>query len=88
MVVKKVPTADLVSGQTDESDLGISYPRADDILNWMLAGYRAQDLVSRGFDEREVEVVRARLESTHWKRRLPTVAMLSPSNGTTPVSAR
>ena len=25
----------------------------------------------------EVELVRKRLESTHWKRRLPTVAMLS-----------
>jgi NAD+ synthase len=26
-----------------------------------------------------VQLVRKRLESTHWKRRLPTVAMLSPT---------
>jgi NAD+ synthase len=32
-VVEKAPSADLVSGQTDEGDLGISYDRADEILN-------------------------------------------------------
>ena len=31
----------------------------------------------RGFSEAEVKLVQKRLESTHWKRRLPTVAMLS-----------
>jgi NAD+ synthase (glutamine-hydrolysing) len=76
-VVAKPPTADLVVGQTDEGDFGISYAKADQILNWMLAGYKPAELVARGFDAAEVEVVRKRLESTHWKRRLPTVAMLS-----------
>jgi NAD+ synthase len=33
--------------------------------------------VARGFDATEVAIVRKRVESTHWKRRLPTVAMLS-----------
>jgi NAD+ synthase len=45
----------------------------------MLSGYTAADLVARGFDAAEVELVRQRLERTHWKRRLPTVAMLSHS---------
>jgi NAD+ synthetase len=76
-IVSKPPTADLVVGQTDESDLGISYLKADEILNWMLAGYRPAELVERGFQADEVELVRKRLESTHWKRRLPTVAMLT-----------
>jgi hypothetical protein len=35
--------------------------------------------VERGFDAAEVELVRRRLEGTHWKRKLPTVAMLSQS---------
>lgn len=78
-IVSKPPTADLVVGQTDESDFGISYLKADEILNWMLAGYKASELIERGFDETEVLLVRKRLESTHWKRRLPTVAMLSPT---------
>ena len=54
-------------------------PKADDLLNWMLSGYSADDLVARGFDAAEVALVRKRLETTHWKRRLPTVAMLSGS---------
>ena len=78
-VISKPPTADLVVGQTDEGDFGISYQKADQILNWMLAGYKSEELVERGFDEADVQLVRKRLESTHWKRRLPTVAMLSPT---------
>lgn len=78
-IVAKPPTADLVVGQTDEGDFGISYLKADEILNWMLSGYKPSELIERGFDEAEVHLVRKRLESTHWKRRLPTVAMLSPT---------
>jgi len=79
VIVAKPPSADLIVGQTDEGDFGISYRKADEILNWMLAGYKPRELVARGFDEDEVALVRKRLESTHWKRRLPTVAMLSPT---------
>jgi NAD+ synthetase len=78
-IVTKPASADLITGQTDEGDFGISYAKADQILNWLLSGYTPRDLVDRGFDESEVELVRRRLESTHWKRRLPTVAMLSPT---------
>jgi NAD+ synthetase len=77
VIVDKPATADLVSGQTDEGDFGISYRRADLILHWLLLGHRADEIVQLGFTATEVELVRDRLESTHWKRRLPTVAMLS-----------
>jgi len=77
VIVDKPATADLVAGQTDEGDFGISYPRADVILNWLVSGYSAADLVARDFDANEVEIVRRRLDGTHWKRKLPTVAMLS-----------
>ncbi len=76
-IVDKPASADLIHGQTDESDLGISYPKADAILHRLLSGYRLDDVVELGFDASEVELVRDRLESTHWKRRLPTVAMVS-----------
>jgi NAD+ synthetase len=79
VIVGKPPTADLVVGQTDESDFGISYAVADEILNWMVSGYAPDELVARGFDAAQVALVRKRLESTHWKRRLPTVAMVSPT---------
>ncbi len=79
VIVDKPASADLVRGQTDEADFGISYAKADEILNWLLSGYPPAALVERGFDEAEVEVVRKRLAGTHWKRRLPTVAMISPN---------
>ena len=77
VIISKPASADLIKGQTDEGDLGISYAKADRILDAMLAGYSPADLVRRGFEARDVETVRRRLASTHWKRRLPTVAMLS-----------
>jgi NAD+ synthase (glutamine-hydrolysing) len=79
VIVSKPPTADLAVGQTDEGDIGISYAKADELLNWMLSGYNANDLIARGYDPAEVHLVQRRLESTHWKRRLPTVAILSPT---------
>jgi NAD+ synthetase len=77
VIVSKPATADLIVGQTDEGDFGISYPRADAILHWILLGYRAPEISALGFEEAEIALVRKRLDSTHWKRRLPTVAMLS-----------
>ncbi len=77
VIVEKPASADLISGQTDEGDFGISYPRADAILHWILLGYRGPEIAVLGYTEAEIALVRKRLDSTHWKRRLPTVAMLS-----------
>ncbi len=77
VIVSKPASADLIKGQTDEGDFGISYPRADTILHWILLGYRNPEIGTLGFSEEEINLVRSRLDSTHWKRRLPTVAMLS-----------
>jgi len=78
-IVEKPASADLIQGQTDEGDFGISYARADELLNWMLNGWTPDDLVARGFSHTDIETVRHRLDSTHWKRRLPTVALLGPT---------
>jgi NAD+ synthetase len=77
VIISKPASADLIRGQTDEGDLGISYPKADVILHWLLQGYRAHEIEPLGYTAKEIELVRSRLESTHWKRRLPTVAMVS-----------
>ncbi len=76
-IVSKPASADLIAGQTDEGDFGISYARADAILHWLLSGYDSAHVIERGFTEAEVAIVKKRLDSTHWKRRLPTVAMVS-----------
>lgn len=77
VIVTKPASADLVAGQTDEGDFGISYPRADGILHWLLLGCTPEAIAGLGFSNEEIALVRRRLDSTHWKRRLPTVAMLS-----------
>jgi len=71
-IVAKPATADLIKGQTDEGDLGVSYLHADRILYHLIRGEEPV-----GFSKEEVEIVRKRLDSTHWKRRLPTVAVVS-----------
>ena len=76
-VVEKPATADLVVGQTDEADLGVSYGTADLILYHLVTGRSAEWIVSAGFDAEAVARVQGRLDGTHWKRNLPTVAMLS-----------
>jgi NAD+ synthetase len=76
-VIDKPATADLVHGQTDEGDLGVSYPEADLILHHLLSGRSADWLKEAGFEPGRVDIVFRRLEGTHWKRNLPTVAMLS-----------
>jgi NAD+ synthetase len=80
VVISKPATADLVAGQTDEAEFGISYARADEILNWLLNGWSAADLATRGFSATEIELVVRRLDGTHWKRRPPTVAMVSATS--------
>ncbi len=76
-IIHKPASADLIKGQTDESDFGITYAKADRILHFMTQGFSRAKLVEMGFDAEEVALVWKRVDSTHWKRRLPTVAMLS-----------
>ncbi|PYO26580.1 MAG: NAD+ synthase [Gemmatimonadetes bacterium] len=77
VILRKPPTPDLVPGQTTEGDYGISYDKVDRILYYLIRGMKPQDIVARGFTREEVEKVARRLDSTHWKRRLPTVAVMS-----------
>ncbi len=76
-LIEKAPSADLEADQTDEGDLGITYARADAILAQLLLGYSDEQLVEHGFDAHDVALVRKRVDTTHWKRHLPTTAMLS-----------
>lgn len=79
VIVDKPATADLVKGVNDEDELGVSYHEADPILHGLVRGYSPEELARMGFRGEAVELVWRRLQSTHWKRELPTVAMLSSS---------
>lgn len=76
-VIDKAPSADLEANQTDETDLGITYLKADQILSLILTGYHDAAIEARGFAAAEVELVRRRVDGTHWKRHLPTTALVS-----------
>ncbi|HEY0380725.1 MAG TPA: NAD+ synthase [Candidatus Elarobacter sp.] len=76
-VVDKPPSADLEANQTDEGDLGVTYAMADRILNLILFGYDDAAIVARGLAGSDVKLVRRRVDSTHWKRHLPTTALVS-----------
>jgi len=76
-VIDKPPSADLEANQTDEGDLGITYAKADQILHLILSGYRDPTIVERGFTPADVALVRRRVDTTHWKRHLPTTALVS-----------
>jgi len=76
-VVDKAPSADLEANQTDEGDLGITYAKADRILNMILLGFKDEAIVARGLSLEEVQLVRRRVDATHWKRHLPTTALVS-----------
>ena len=76
-IVDKPASADLIRGVRDEDELGIPYHRADPILDHLLRGHDPASLARIGFDPEEVGIVWRRLSSTHWKRRPPTVALLS-----------
>jgi NAD+ synthetase len=76
-VIDKPPSADLEANQTDEADLGVTYLTADRILSQILSGYNDAQIAAVGFDPREIALVRKRVEGTHWKRHLPTTALVS-----------
>jgi NAD+ synthase len=76
-LIDKAPSADLEANQTDETDLGVTYLVADRILTQILLGYRDAQIVAAGFGEADVATVRRRVEGTHWKRHLPTTALVS-----------
>jgi NAD+ synthase (glutamine-hydrolysing) len=78
-VISKPPSADLVPGVHDEDELGVPYRAADLVLHWLLAGISPEQLLTRGFDATVVKRVSGRLASTHWKRSLPTSALLTGS---------
>jgi NAD+ synthetase len=77
VILSKPATPDLIPGQRTEQDYGFTYEQADPILYYLIRGHGLDEIAARGFDPAVVAAVRQRLDSTHWKRRLPTVAVLS-----------
>jgi NAD+ synthase len=77
-IVRKVPTAELWEGQTDEEELGFTYAEADLILYFMVdRRLRPEDLVAAGFDQKLVMRIREMVRKSHFKRVTPLIAKVS-----------
>jgi NAD+ synthase len=79
-VIDKAPSADLWAGQTDESELGVDYATADEVLYLLFdMGLRPEEVTARGYDERVVDRIVALEQQFRFKRRLMLIARLSGS---------
>lgn len=71
-IIKKIPTADLFGGQTDEGELGFLYALGDQILYcYHDLKQDAQSIIQRGFDPEIVHTVIKRIKNTEHKRSVP-----------------
>ena len=77
VIVSKPASADLIKGQTDEGDFGITYPRADAILHWILLGYRAPEIARSASPRRRSTWCAGGSTPPTGSGGCPTVAMLS-----------
>jgi NAD+ synthase len=78
VIVQKPPTADLWVGQTDEAELGFTYPQADLVLYHLIdRRLRPDALVAAGFDAALVKGIRERVRRSHYKRVMPLIAKVS-----------
>ncbi len=78
-IVRKPPTADLWTGQTDEAELGFSYDDVDRLLVRLVDQRVAPGaLIAEGFDASFVNRVARMVRTTQFKRRLPLIAKVGP----------
>ncbi|MDP9122893.1 MAG: NAD+ synthase [Acidobacteriota bacterium] len=79
-VIGKQPSADLWPGQTDESELGVTYAVADEVLYLLFdLGLTPAEVVARGYDPAAVGRIVHLEQVNRFKRRLMLIARLSGS---------
>ena len=81
-IIRKAPSADLWPGQTDEAEVGFSYPELDRMLFWLVDRRRSPDeLVARDFDRGGGARSERVVAGAEFKRQVPPVAKLGPADG-------
>lgn len=69
-IIEKIPSAGLWVGQTDESELGLSYEELDKILPFLEKGFSVEEIQERTNVEKEkIETAKKRMERTEFKRK-------------------
>ncbi len=71
-IINKTPTADLWEGQTDEGELGLSYPDADEILYALYEEMASiKELLSQGFKQEQVQHIISIVNRNRFKQSIP-----------------
>jgi NAD+ synthase len=70
-IIEKTPTAGLWPGQTDESDLGVTYDMADRILTMLVDEKKKISEVKSKFPPEVVDKLAARISGSEHKRMMP-----------------
>ena len=77
-IVQKAPSADLWTGQSDETELGYQYRMVDQLLYYLVdQRYSIEEAERLGFQRSFVEQIVRRVRDNQYKRRLPVIAKLS-----------
>ncbi|MBZ0204272.1 MAG: NAD+ synthase [Ignavibacteria bacterium] len=77
-IIKKKPSADLWSGQTDEGELGFTYREADELLYYMIdQRYTDAGLAEMGFKPAFIKTVKDKIRFNQFKRVPPIIAKVS-----------
>lgn len=77
-IIDKAPSADLWPGQTDESEMGLTYEHVDQLLYLLVdQRYTPEECVTAGFERGFVERVLKTIRQNQFKRMPPIIAKLS-----------
>ena len=76
--VKKKPSADLWTGQSDEGEFGFTYKDADELLYYMIDQRLSNpELVSAGFKPAFIKHIQKIIQRNQFKRLPPLIAKVS-----------
>ncbi|MCL1826958.1 MAG: NAD+ synthase, partial [Candidatus Cloacimonetes bacterium] len=71
-IIRKDPTADFWEGQTDESEMRVTYKVLDEILHCLLDEKIGKEaLLTKGFSEDDIDNVIGKITHSEYKRQLP-----------------
>ena len=77
-IIKKVPTAELYHGQTDEAELGAPYDIIDQIIQLYIGkNLSANEIAKKGFNENLVKKTIERIRINEHKRNPPVLIKIS-----------
>lgn len=77
-IIKKAPSADLWSGQSDEADLGYTYKELDKALKLYVEDRLSkEEIVDMGCDRDMLDMIVERIFRNQFKRKMPLIAKLT-----------